>query len=92
MKRNWKLAGLVTGDRKLIGSRQAAMIAGCSQGRIRQLIHDDLIWSSIIGNVRVVDEDEIRAWALDNSKRRAEGKCPGPAPKGFRPDNPGRSR
>ena len=84
--------GLKT-SRRLGGTREAAQIAGCSMGRIRQLIMENKIWSALIGDkMRVVDLNEIEKWAAANKARRSEGHCPGPAPSGFRPDNPGRTR
>lgn len=84
--------GIAT-QRRLGGTREAAMIAGCSMGRIRQLILAGQIWSELIcEKMRVVDLDEVAAWATANRGRRAAGHCPGPAPTGFRADNPGRTR
>ena len=80
-------------QRRLGGTREAAMIAECSMGRIRQLILAGKIWSELIcDKMRVVDLDEVEAWAANNRERRAAGHCPGPAPTGFRADNPGRTR
>jgi len=98
---DWNLTASYYGDmamglktnRRLGGTREAAQIAGCSMGRIRQLIMEERIWSDLIGDkMRVVDLDEIEAWAAKNAARRSEGHCPGTAPGGFRPDNPGRTR
>ena len=80
-------------NRRLGGTREAAQIAGCSMGRIRQLIMEERIWSELVcDKMRVVDLDEIEAWAAANKEKRKSGHCPGPAPTGFRPDNPGRTR
>lgn len=65
-------------NRKLIGTREAAMILGISMGRVRQLADDGVLWSSKPSrNARVFDESEV----IRRSKlKRVTGRKPG----GFR--------
>ena len=79
--------------RTLISCREAAVILGCTMGRVRQLCRkpegggDPALWSKKLGaRALVLDLDEVKALANARRKARDAGIQRGPAPRGFRPD------
>lgn len=76
-------------DITAIGTRRAAEILGCSQRHIRKLIYDGRIRHWLLSpRASVVCEKEVKAYAKEVAKKRADGDLRGSLPKGFKPDLP----
>ena len=80
-------------SRTLCLCREAAEILGCTMGRVRQLCRKQpdgsppVLWSRKLGaRAMVLDRDQVERLAESRQQLRADGKAPGPSPKGFRPD------
>ena len=78
---------MIKSNRTLIGTAAAAKILGCSQPRVRQMVSSGKVWSESVGNLLLLDENEIKKLASEMKRQRAEGSVCGPKPGGFRSDS-----
>ena len=73
--------------RRLVLTREAAEIYGCTMGRIRQMARAGTIWSEKVGpRALAYDAAELERLAKARSKARDKGKLRGTPPGGFSPD------
>ena len=73
--------------RRLVLTREAAEIYGCTMGRLRQMANDKTVWSEKVGpRALAFDADELQQLAKARDKARSKGKLRGTPPGGFSPD------
>jgi hypothetical protein len=73
--------------KRLVLTREAAEIYGCTMGRIRQMARAKTIWSEKVGaRALAFDAAELERLAKARDKARGKGKLRGTAPGGFSPD------
>jgi hypothetical protein len=73
--------------RRLVLTREAAEIYGCTMGRIRQMARAKTIWSEKVGPRAVAyDAAELERLSKARDKARGKGKLRGTPPGGFSPD------
>jgi hypothetical protein len=73
--------------RRLVLTREAAGIYGCTMGRLRQMANAGTVWSEKVGpRALAFDADELKRLAKARDKARSEGKLRGTPPGGFSPD------
>lgn len=73
--------------RRLVLTREAAEIYGCTMGRLRQMARAGTVWSEKAGpRALAFDANELERLSKARDKARGKGKLRGTPPGGFSPD------
>lgn len=74
-------------NRRLVLTREAAKVLGCSMKHLRHLAREQKLWTTKLGRAaEAYDLDEVERYRDKMSQARADGTAKGRRPQGFKPD------